>query len=369
MPPSDPGGAPRRVLIIRPSALGDVARTVPALASLRKALPGARIDWLVNEGFVDAVAHHPALYGTIAFPRQRFGAMLLNPRVGAEALAWLGRLRRNEYDLVFDLQGLMRSGYFAWSTRAPRRVGFADAKEFGWLGYNQRHKVDPDLHTVDRMRALVEAEGFKAERDMRLYVGEQDKTWLAGFLAEHGLAAGEYFTIAPTARWLCKCWPIERYAQVVRRLLDEGLAGKAGIILASPSEREQVQPLVDAMGPDAPLVFPRTSVGQMMAILSRTRLLVCNDSAPLHIAVGFDRPIVSIFGPTDPRLVGPYRRADAVIEPEGLVGVRRVDYRHSRDDQTTIARVTFDAVWARICEQASQPGLDEAGMPLGLGPG
>lgn len=355
----DSTAAPRRVLIIRPSALGDVARTVPALRTLRKALPDARIDWVVNEGFVDAVRHHPSLNEVIPFPRRRFGAMLSSPAAAREARAWFARLRERHYDLVFDLQGLLRSGFLTWVTGAPRRVGFARAKEFAWLGYNRRHRVDPELHTVDHMLALIEAEGFTLERDLRLHVGAEDRRWLAEFLAGHGLAQGGFFTIAPTAQWLCKCWPIDRYAQVVRRLLQEGIAGKAAVILAAPHERAQVQPLIDALGPGAPVHFPQTSVGQMMAILSRTKLLVCNDSAPLHIAVGFERPIVSIFGPTDPRRVGPYRRADAVVEPEELVGVRRVDYRRQRDDQSVIARVPFEAVWARVLEQTARPEQPE----------
>lgn len=360
MAPHEHLAAARRVLIIRPSALGDVSRTVPALVSLCLAMPQARIDWLVNEGFADAVRYHPALAGVVPFARRRLAAMLRSPAVAREARAFLSSLREARYDLVFDLQGLLRSGFFAWTTRAPRRVGFADAAELGWMGCNRRHRIDPELHTVDRMLTLVEAEGVAAVRDMRLYVGAEDRRWADAYLAERSIKAGGYFTIAPTARWLCKCWPIERYVQVVRRLLDTGLAGSAGVILAAPSEREQIRPLIEALGAGAPMHVPQTTVGQMMALLSRTSLLVCNDSAPLHIAVGFDRPIVSIFGPTDPKRVGPYRRPDAVLEPEELRGVRRVDYRHRREDQSIIAGVSFDRVWDAVQAQRQAPQL---GLP------
>ena len=87
----------------------------------------------------------------------------------------------------------------------------------------------------------------------------------------------------------------------------------------------------------------------MMALLSRARLLVCNDSAPLHIAVAFDRPIVAIFGPTDPALIGPYQREDAVLRPD-RVG-KNVHYRHHKNDQSLIAQVTVDCVYQRILDQ------------------
>src|SRR6185369_11864763 len=156
-----------RVLIIRPSALGDVARTVPALATLRAALPDAQIDWLVHDAFADAVRHHPMLKGVIEFPRQRFARFMRDRATTREVTAWARRLGDAKYDLVIDLQGLFRSGLMTRLTRAPRRVGFANAREIGWLGYNRRHHVDRSLHTVDRMLVLLEAEGFAPVRDMR----------------------------------------------------------------------------------------------------------------------------------------------------------------------------------------------------------
>ena len=122
-----------------------MARTVPCLASLRRAYPGAQIDWLVGSAFVDAVRAHPALSGVVRFDRQ------------ANASVWplLRRLRQARYDLVFDLQGLARSGLFAWATRAPVRVGYANARELGWLGVNHRHDIDPTRHAIDRMTARL----------------------------------------------------------------------------------------------------------------------------------------------------------------------------------------------------------------------
>lgn len=341
-----------RVLMIRPTALGDVCRTVPVLVTLRRAMPEARIEWLVSQAYIDAVRHHPDLDGVVAFPRERFAAAGYNLRVTAQFLKWCRGLRASRYDLVFDLQGLARSGLFTWVTAAPRRVGFADAGEWAWLGYNRRHRVDRHLNAVERMLALVQAEGYTPRRNTQLYVGCHDEQWWDQWLSQHG-GTGPYVCLAPTARWLCKCWPIENYTRLARRLLDSGRAGQRLVILAAPQERDQLRPLLDGLGGDPRVLVPTTSVGQMMAVLSRTNLLVCNDSAALHAAVGFGRPIVAIFGPTDPARVGPYRRDDCVVRAGGATVQHVGDYRRHRDDQTLIARVSVEAVWERILQQVA----------------
>ncbi len=353
------------MLLVRPSALGDVARTVPALATLRRAMPEARIDWLVAEAFADSVRHHPMLDGVVTFARDRLARFGRSPAATREGLALARRLRRARYDVVVDLQGLFRSGLFTWLTRSPRRVGFADARELAWLGYTVRHAIDPAVrHTVDRMLALLQAEGHEPVADMRLYVGDEDRAWLDRLRERRGIGDHDYACLAPTARWGCKCWPLRHYTEIARRLLETGLAGDHLVVLASPAEQAQVEPMLTALrdeGLGDRVHRLRTSVGQLMALLNGARLLVCNDSAPLHIAVGFDRPIVAIYGPTDPAEVGPYRRDDAVVRPPIAEHELR-GYRHHSDDATLISRVGVDEVWEAIGRQlhAGVPRKGEA---------
>ncbi len=349
-----PAEAPR-ILIVRPSALGDVSRSVPALVTLRKAFPHAQIDWLVSHAFADVIAHHPMLSNVLRYDRQWFPKLFRGQAPLAHGFSFSRRLRTNRYDAVYDLQGLFRSGVFTWLTRSPRRVGFANARELAWLGYNVRHPVDGEVrHTVDRMLALLERDGLHPVRDLRLYLGPDDDAWLGNFLHEHALTPGAYACLAPTARWGSKCWPLDRYAEIARRLLQAaGGSGSPGlddklVLIASPAERAQVDAFLRHLGPLAErVVVPKTTVGQMMAVLSATRLLVCNDSAPLHIAIGFDRPVVAIFGPTDPHEVGPYRRLDSVVQPEQAKQAR-LDYRAAKDDPSLIAHVSVDDVWEKV---------------------
>ncbi len=326
----------QRILIVRPTALGDVARTVPALVSLKSAFPAAQIDWLVNRPFADVIASHPCLHSVVPFDRSR------------PAAAWslMRSLRRGRYDAVYDLQGLARSGLFTAATGARRRIGFANAREGAWLAYNRRHAVEPTLHAVDRMLALLEADGVPRIDDMRLCVSADAQRW-----AEQQLAGGRCIAFAPTAQWGSKCWPIERYAQVAQRVLERD-ASRRMVLLAGPGEAEQarIQPMRELLGER--LLVPRTSVAQLMAIIERSDLLVCNDSAALHIAVGLGTPTVSLFGPTDPALVGPF----GFDRPESLHVVLRpgdapklaTDYRHHRDDNTVISKITVEQAWDAI---------------------
>lgn len=349
-PPNPEPRAPQpdaeRILIVRPTALGDVARTVPALATLRAAFPDAKIDWLVHTAFVDAVRHHPMLDGVVPFDRKALGGFGLKPRATRAGLALAKRLRRAGYTRVYDLQGLARSGLLTWLTWAPRRVGFADARERGWLGYNVKHKVSAEMHTVDRMLGLLAADGLTPVQDMRLYVGDEDRAWAEQYRQDHGLTAGRTVLFAPTAQWGCKCWPVAQVADVARRALAHGAVDDRVVLLAAPHEHDRLAPIVEALGDRA--LLPTTTVGRLMALIDGAAAVVANDSAALHLAVGLDRPAVGVFGPTDPALVGPYRRDADVVQPEGIAPADMAGYRARKDDDALIARVAVDAVWEKL---------------------
>ena len=371
--PKSPIPAPRRVLIVRPSALGDVARTVPAVVSIKKKWPGCRVEWVVSRAFVEAVAHHPGVDEVVAFDRDRPTAFL----------GLMRELRRRKYDVVYDFQGLARSGLLAWATGAKRRVGFADAREGGWLGCNVKHSVGAGvggvgLHAVDRMLGLLEADGVERVEDMRLYVGQADEAWAKAWRAEQDLETKKYWVLAPTAQWGCKCWPAERYAMLAEQVLREERTGKV-VVVCGPSEKEAVhgafrEALLEASrgfgggtsgGVWSKLVWPTTTVGQLMAVIGGAEQVVCNDSAALHLAVGLGVSTVSLFGPTDPALVGPFGYGQGgagaasvlagglpgvpggarhtVVRAKGAVAGAR-DYRRHKDDDTLMRGITVGEV-------------------------
>lgn len=331
---------PARILLIRPSALGDVCRTVPVAAALKRRFPSARLDWLVNDAFAPAVASHPDVAGVVEFPRRRFGQWWRSPTAAAAMRDWLLALRRSRYDLVVDCQGLLRSGALAWVTRAPRRVGYSNAAEFGWLGVNDRTLVPEDLHAVDRMMALAHHAGADAVAppDMRLYTSPADRSAL-----DPRLTDSRYALLAPTSRWEGKRWPMERFGSLATRLMDDGFVDRVAIVGAS-GEREQCAPLRDLAARDSRVVdlVGATSVGGLLAAVERAAIVVANDSAALHMAVGFDRPLVALFGPTRIDRVGPYGRAHDVIQK--LRPGERLDHKDDRLGRGLMERITLEEV-------------------------
>lgn len=301
---------PRRILLIRPSALGDVCRTVPVLASLKRRFPNAEIDWLVQRGFEGAIRSHPDLHRPVLFDRRRLGR-LYRPNAIRGLLGFLRELRSERYDIVIDCQGLFRSGFFARATRAPRRIGDRNAREFGHLFLNERHAIDPSLHTVDRMLGLIEAAGIEPARDMRLHTSSELRTKI---IAAHPWLTEGAVTLAPTSRWASKRWPADRFAKLAEHLLAQGTPHIA--VVGGPGEEVQCGPLLELAGRDSRVhsLIGKTSVAELLCVIEASRLVVANDSAALHMAVGFDRPIVALFGPTDTARVGPYRRDSDVIQ-------------------------------------------------------
>lgn len=337
--------------MIRPSALGDVVRSVPVLVSLRDAYPRARIDWLVQDSFVDAVRVHPALNGVVPFPRQQFAAWTRGLRWG-RVRAFLRALREPRYDLVLDCQGLARSALFAWATRAPLRVGYADARELGWAALTRRVGVSIEQHTVERMLALVEALGIPARRDaaaQRLEAGEPARAWAA-----ERLGPRRCVVLAPTSRWPGKQWPADRFADTARRLTDAGLAVA---LVGGGNERAQVAPLLDlaARNPNVVDLLGSTTIARLIAVIERSALTIANDSAALHIAVALARPIVGLYGPTRVHRVGPYRRERDVIQHAGPDD--RLDHKDERRGRELMERIGADEVWRAVESRLRAPGV------------
>lgn len=336
--------APDRILIIRPSALGDVCRTVSVLAALRRAWPGATIDWLVQDSFVDAVRAHPSLSGVIPFPRGRWRRWWRSPSLVREVFGWCSSMRLGAYDVVLDCQGLARSAVASWSTRAPLRVVRARARELAWMGGTLRVRDAAGADALGEMLALVEALGVAADPDPSLHAPPEDVRWWRASRDGLGLT-GRFAAIAPTSRWEGKRWDPARWAEVARQLQARGLVVAA---IGAPGEEAQVRAAVGGV-PDAVNLCGRLSIGRMMAMLGDASLAVAQDSAAVHIAAGMRCPYVAIFGPTDPERTGPWQGAEWCLWGGRGERLDAHAYRDGVRGRALMDRVTVGAVMEK-CE-------------------
>lgn len=349
---------PRRILIVRPSAFGDVCRTIPVAWSLRNSFPQAVIDWVVEDRWAPALSAHPAIDHLIEFPKERFRAFWRNPAVAMETLRWFGRLREGRYDLVIDAQGLARSGLMSIVSGAPDRVGLATAREFAWLGTNQRVRVAPGTHTVDAMLQLVERAGAQPVRDMRLVTPQGD---LANWQQMRSLTGitGQYVVAATANKWAGKRWSASRWQECMSALdaefHDRGI--NSVVWLGGPGEQEQVAQNLTGISQQRLRhvdLSGHTSVGETMAVIQGASLAISLDSAPAHIAVGLGVGVVSLYGATRPQTDGPYGQGQWCIHGGAGEVLGSHDYRDADKGARMMQRITVQAVVERVIARLAE---------------
>lgn len=325
-----------RILLIKPSALGDIVHTLPVLVKLRARFPKARIDWMVTPENAELVRCHPALSNVVIFARRELA------RIGRSKKATLGffrllrQLRSARYDLVIDLHGQLRSAFFALATGAKVRIGFdrpvrperrvsseqalqnatrrgwAGAREGSWLAYTHRIPIPTlDVHAVDRYLWLGEMLGFdNAPPDFTMHLPNEAEQNAARILREHGLADKPFALFVPGTIWETKHWTPEGFAGAARGLMRNGLA----VALAGTMrDRERCERIVALAPGSIDLSGKTSSPAELAALIRRAKICITNDSGSLHLAVALGRPVVSVFGPTNPVRVGPYRQPESVV--------------------------------------------------------
>lgn len=299
---------PQRILIIKPSALGDIVHTLPVLNLLRQRWPEAKISWLVGRAFAGLLEGHPQLDHVIPFDRRRFGKAWYHPGVGYELLSLVQELSDQKFDLVIDLQGLFRSGLLTALTRAPVRVGFANARELAHLFYTHHVPVHTlEQHAVDRYLSVTEALGCG-----RAPVGFHFATDAADRAAVDGMLNGvdRFALLLPGTNWVTKRWPAERYAEIIAPLQrDFGLS----TVIGGGADDLPIASAISKFSADHLNLTGKTTLKQLVALIERAAVVIANDSGPMHIAAALGKPLVTPFGPTNPIRTGPYQRIDSVV--------------------------------------------------------
>ncbi len=296
---------PQRILVIKPSSIGDVVHAIPVWRALRRRFPAAKISWLIAPACANLIEGLPDLE-LILFERKRLGNAWKSREAIKELLAFQRSLRERQFDLVVDLQGLLRSGWFSWCTRAPVRVGFANAREMGWMFYTHRVSIyTMEEHAIVRNMKIAAALGCDSDIGFEFPITEEDRA------AGRRLVPGDepFAVICPGANWLTKRWPVERFAELPRQLKSR--LGLRTIVAGGPDDVALGTQIADATS-----ICGQTTLRQLAAIMERATIVITNDSGPMHIASALGRPLVCMFGPTNPVRTGPYRQEASVVRVE-----------------------------------------------------
>jgi len=296
----------KNILIIKPSSLGDIVDALPAVGAIRRKFKTARISWLVKEEWAPILHAHPYIDHVIAAPF-RWGAL---PHLARA-------MREPAFDLVVDLQGLLRSAVLGRATGAGVRVGFAAAREGAPWFYTDRVTEAPGVtHAVERYLAIARFLGGEGKGDdFGIVSSPATRERVARFLNESGVKGDAPFAVFhATARWQNKRWPQKRFAALARALTARG---RPVVFIGSASEREELARWMSEVAPPAINAAGRFTLPETAALLRRAAFCVCNDSGPMHLAAAVGTRVIALFGPTDPRKVGPYGPGHVVIQKHG----------------------------------------------------
>lgn len=293
--------------------MGDVIHALPAAIALRNRFPRSHISWLVDERFAPILRPHPAVDRIICAPRVNLPHWW--PRAdlmhATRQYALAPLLRHENFDLVIDLQGLFRTGVLTAATGARLRIGFANAREGAAVFYTRRQHLPRSLHAADRCLKLLNLPIPTPPIRYDLYPTGDARAQAAGHLHRLGLyPQSPFLVICPRSANPIKEWPPEHFAQLCRAIWETHHL--PSLLLGTRSDEPVCRQIADQAGRG---VYPLTGtpLDTSMALIAASGGMIANDSGPLHLAVALQKPVIGIYGPTDPARTGPYGHPEWVI--------------------------------------------------------
>lgn len=289
-----------RVLIVKTSSMGDVLHTLPALTDAMRAIPDIRFDWVVEEGFAQIPSWHEAVDRVIPVAIRRWRKAWFSAPIKAERKAFRDAIQAVKYDAIIDAQGLVKSA--ALVTRLAHGIkhgmDWSSAREpLASLFYNRCHHIAKQQHAVERTRELfAKSLGYTKPETQGDYAIAQH------FVGALTPAEAPYCVFLHATTRDDKHWPEENWRELIRLLGERGLRIK--LPWGAPHEEARAKRLAE--GFDYVEVLPRLSLEKVAHVLAGAEFVVSVDTGLSHLTAALDRPNITLYGPTDPGLIGGY---------------------------------------------------------------
>lgn len=348
--------APRRILLVRLSALGDVLQTLPALAALRRGRPDAELAWLVEDRHAGVVEGHPDLDRVFVFRRRdlaREGRMRVLSALRRE-------LRDFAPDVAVDLQGNLKGATLARLSGAPRRIGLPRGEAREGASFFATECPAPGAereHRADRALRLVAALGAQPGVPPRLPPLETDVVEsIDTALTARGIDEAPILLVPGTSEFgRFKRWPTERFGELGRRLAQR--LGRPVLVTAGPGEDELADAVVRHADGHVRRAPPTASLAHLRALFDRAALVVGADSGPVLLAATGGTPTVALYGPKDPAVYAPRG-------PHVAVAWKRVYCSpcilRRCGDPICMTELTVDEVWPAVARALGSAQEDAA---------
>ncbi len=299
-------GGPAKILVVKPSSLGDVVHSLPFLSAVKTRYPEAEVHWVIARGLEGLLEGHPMISSLIVINKDEWKSLSKVGRTAGELRRLFRRLRAERYDVCVDLQGLLRSGIITMATGAPLRIGFEEAREGSRFFYNRRIRGGREIHAVDRYLKIAGALGCSIEEVLFPF---PPATVKSGDIMKI-MASGAYAVIVPGARWDTKVWSAANFGRVAAELPWRS------VVIGGRADVQKAEAVVRESGGRAVSLAGKTDLRELVEIMRNAVLVISNDSGPMHIAAGFSVPVVAIFGPTSPERTGPYGKGHIIVKSD-----------------------------------------------------
>lgn len=359
-----------RILIVKPSSLGDVIHTLPLVHCIKRTWPGCHVGWIVQGSYGKLLENDPAVDAVypIDIPSTSDPESDKLAFAGAFKETWRTWkhlrevFRANPYDLVLDLHASFRSGLLGSANPGGRRIGFAGARELNPLFQDRKVQTPPEInHALEKNLLFCEEIGCEAAaEDFFISSGEGAERRVNALLAGEGVKPGDRLVyIHAAARWKTKFWLAERWARLADMLIDR--CGVSVIFGGGGGDREYISSITARMARVPLVTAGRCDLAETASLLGRCTVYAGLDSGPMHMAAMAGTPVVALFGPTHPERVGPYRVEHVIIKGGNLdcLGCRKRSCRKMDCMERIPVDMVFDAVVRLLNSRGQKSGVNE----------
>jgi lipopolysaccharide heptosyltransferase I len=295
---------PNKMLIIKPSSLGDIIHSLPFLGVVKRRFPNTEIHWVVARGLHVLLENHPLISKLWIINKDSWKTPAYFSKTLGEIRDLYTGLGREGYDVCVDLSGLFRSGLLSFASKAPVKIGFANSDEGSPFFYTHKVQGNMELHAIDRYLQIAAAMGCP--------VNNVDYP-MAGFEPDPSICRtlpNEYAVIAPSAGKEANRWPARRFGELAARL------PLPTVIVCGKNDAAIAEEVAAAAKGKAISLAGKTNLTELLAVIRKARFFISNDTGPMHIAAAFHVPVFALFGPANPKRTGPYGKIHTIIKKD-----------------------------------------------------
>ncbi len=294
-----------KLLIVKMSSLGDVIHTIPLAKILKERFKeDIVIDWVVNREYISLINNNGIVRNAIPFDRKEWISFSGFFKTFSEIKAFSKQLKQEHYDIVFDVQGLLKSALVVAMAHGRISVGFSDAREGATFFYNKKIIVKKVMHAVEKNLLFLDffkISWNKEDIDFPIYVSDEDKSYTDSLLRDYKISK-DYAVFCPFSRWNTKMWEEQRFHKLAEMINGLGIDV---VWTGSKNEKLVSQVKNDFTG--------KLNLNQLYYLFKQSRFVVTCDSGAMHLASAAKANILAIFGPTSPLKTGPYSVSNKAV--------------------------------------------------------